>query len=250
MPPEEEYPRTWETAETGYYSNSSATIRFTDYIYWGHRDRLITPSFNLEGMSNASLEFKHAYAKRFDDATDSLIILLSEDCGNTWVRLAAYGDDGNGSFATSPQTDTTKFWKPESPADWCGQGYGSDCKSIDLSSWVGKSNVKIAFESFNFFGNALYIDNVTVSQFTDVSEMQNNDTGLKVFPNPAQDKFTVIWHDSGQAVTLNVFDNLGKKVFDKPLPKGNASMMIDVSEWSKGIYLIKIGKAVKKLVVY
>jgi PKD repeat protein len=254
--PEQEYGRTWEMSETGYYSDHSASIRFTDYIYWGHRDRLITPAFNLEGMSNATLEFKHAYAKRLDDATDSLIVLISDDCGNSWTRLAAYGDDGNGSFATSPQTDTTKFWKPETPADWCGQGYGSDCKSIDISQWTGKSNVRIAFESFNFFGNALYLDNVTIEQYTGVTEQPGgSEEDLLIFPNPAKNFVTFSWAEGKVVSVIEIYTASGK--LWKKLDLSNEHLgkwTANVAGWPKGVYFINlkgdVNKAVNKLIVY
>jgi PKD repeat protein len=251
--------RTWEFAEdVGYNSQHSAFIRFTNYIYWGHRDRLITPAFNLKGISNATLSFKYAYAKRYDDASDSLIIFLSEDCGNTWTRVEAYGDDGYGSFATSPQYDETDNWAPQSLSDWCGQGYGSDCKSISLNNWIGKNDIRIAFESFNFFGNSLYIDNVTVEQYTGVDETVDEDFdkegGMKVFPNPAHNGFTVELSETDNFNVLEVFNSTGKVVFTKKVSKENKSYSINTENWVKGVYLIKAGAdgqyEVKKLVVY
>ncbi len=251
--PEEEYGRSWEMADVGYNSNHSARIRFTDYVYWGHRDRLITPPFNLENMSNAVLEFKHAYAKRFDDATDSLIVLISDDCGTTWTRIAAYGDDGNGSFATSMQTDTTKFWVPKTLDDWCGKGYGSECKIVDLSPWIGKSNVMIAFESFNFFGNALYIDNVTVEQYTGVKNEKRNINGIIIYPNPAKGEVTVNFDEKEGFNIVEVYDVTGKKLYENHIGHKSTGVKINTGKWSRGVYFVKLSSSdrqeVKRLVL-
>ena len=104
-------------------------------------------------MSNASMEFEHAYAKRYSQVSDSLIVLVSENCGTSWTRMLALGDDGDGSFATHPQTGDGLI--PQTSDDWCGSGYGSDCFSLNLNQFAGKANIKIAFETYNANGNQL-----------------------------------------------------------------------------------------------
>ena len=246
--------KTWQiTSAAGSYSNSSAFMDFTDYIYYGERDRLISPPFNLQGMNNAVLEFKHAYATRFDGATDSLIVLLSDDCGTTWSRLAAYGDDGNGNFATHEKYDGQDQWIPSSPGDWCGPGYGSSCNSISLNNWIGESNILIAFESFNSYGNPLYIDNVTISQYTDVNETADPNVGFTIFPNPTKDHLTVALDKNSSFTQVVILNQLGQTVFTKNIDTEN-TIGIDVSSWTMGIYIIKLesgSKSVaKKVIVY
>ncbi len=244
---------TWQMSETaGDYSSFSASIDFTEYIYYGERDRLISPPFNLEGMSNAILEFKHAYATRFDGATDSLIVLLSDDCGTTWTRLAAYGDDGTGSFATHEKYDGNELWVPQTPNDWCGQGYGSSCNSISLNNWIGKSNILIAFESFNSFGNPLYIDNVTVTQYTTVDE-QDACGSFTVFPNPSNNHITIEWRNSGEYQSLTISNQLGQTIINQEV-SGKRSVKLNTGSWPKGVYIVSLADKSKtqtqKVVVY
>jgi len=244
---------TWQISQTaGDYSQFSASIDFTEYIYYGERDRLISPPFNLEGMSNAVLEFKHAYATRFDGATDSLIVLLSDDCGTTWTRLAAYGDDGTGNFATHEKYDGSDLWVPQNPADWCGQGYGSPCNSISLDNWVGKSNVLIAFESFNSFGNPLYIDNVTVTQFVGVDET-SSEKSFKVYPNPAKNHLTIEWDANSLFNNLIIANQLGQTLLKQDVSNKHL-VNLSTSNWPRGVYTIRLENGsetrTQKLVVY
>ena len=74
----------------------AAGIDFSNYTSITERDRLITPTINLEGLSVASLEFQYAYAQRHLNLTDSLIVYVSADCGNNWTRVYANGEDGDG----------------------------------------------------------------------------------------------------------------------------------------------------------
>jgi len=151
---------TWEIATVGGNSpgNKAAMLNFRDYYAVGKRDRLISTPMNLIDYNSVFLSFQHAYAKFHENASDSLIIYISADCGETWERIFANGDDGSGNFATHPLT--TNGFVPTSENDWCGSGYGSECNTIDISNWIGNIGVKIAFESYSFFGNPLYIDNV------------------------------------------------------------------------------------------
>ena len=244
---------TWEVSQTaGDYSQFAASIDFTEYIYYGERDRLVSPPFNLEGMSNAVLEFKHAYATRFASATDSLIVLLSDDCGTTWTRLAAYGDDGTGNFATHEKYDGADLWVPQNPGDWCGQGYGSQCNSISLDNWVGKSNVLIAFESFNSFGNPLYIDNVTVTQFVGI-DASNSKEHFKVFPNPAKNHLTVEWDDNSEFNTLVITNQLGQTMIKDDVSNKHL-LNLTTGDWPKGMYIIRLENKndtrTQKVVIY
>jgi hypothetical protein len=244
---------TWQISQTaGYYSPFSASIDFTEYIYYGERDRLISPPFNLKGISNAVLEFKHAYATRFDGATDSLIVLLSDDCGTTWTRLAAYGDDGTGNFATHEKYDGADLWVPQNPGDWCGQGYGSECNSISLDNWVGKSNVLIAFESFNSFGNPLYIDNVTVTQFVGIDDTKS-EKSFKVYPNPAKNHLTIEWDANSLFNNLIIANQLGQTML-KQVVSNSHLINLNTGDWPKGVYIIRLENKsdtqTRKVVIY
>jgi len=236
----------------GPFSDHAACLGFTDYIYYGERDRLISPPFNLEGMSNAVLEFKHAYALRYDGGSDSLIVLLSEDCGTTWTRLAAYGDDGSGNFATHEKYTENETWIPYSGNDWCGSGYGSDCNSINLDNWTGKSNIKIAFESFNSFGNPLYLDNITISQFVGVEESETVNS-FKVYPNPANNHLTIEWNSGSTFSKLTISNQLGQTVFTDNVSNSN-SINLTTNGWPKGVYLVRLesnsSTKTQKVVVY
>jgi PKD repeat protein len=244
---------TWEVSETGgYYSDRAAFMDFTEYIYYGERDRLISPPFNLEGMSNAVLEFKHAYATRFDGATDSLIVLLSDDCGTTWERMAAYGDDGTGSFATAAKYDGDDLWIPQVNTDWCGLGYGSDCYSINLNNYTGKSNVLVAFESFNSFGNPLYIDDVTISQFVGIEKKPENDS-FTIYPNPATGHLTIEMNRDHAFSGLVISNQLGQTVYMQHNLKDNV-INLSTEGWTKGVYFVRLegntGTKTRKVVVY
>jgi len=199
---------------------------------------LISPSFNLEGINNAILEFEHAYAKRYSQVSDSLIIYISENCGDNWSRLLSLGDDDNGSFATHAQT--TEGLIPQTAEDWCGAGYGSDCYSINLDQFAGKSNIKFAFESYNANGNQLYIDNIKISQFVGIADEPINNEQVQIYPNPSNASLTVNFIGNNSFNELEIINHLGQLMQTHKLEMSRSSIEINTNSSLKaGIYFLK-----------
>ena len=65
---------------------------------------------------------------------------------------------------------------------------------------------------------------------------------LKVWPNPAQDILNIEYrltnHELGSEII--VYDLFGRKVKEIRVPKDKQTMAIDVSNWDKGMYFIKL----------
>ena len=216
--------KTWEFFETGGTTpgNTSVGVNFGDYFELGARDRLISPPFNLSGLDQAVLSFQHAYAKKFAAATDSLIIYISEDCGESWTRVFADGENGSGNFATHEIID--EFW-PETESDWCISGWGASCIEIDLSPWAGMPNIQIAFESYCYWGNPLFIDNVSISQYVGQTETLAADK-IKIYPNPANGKINIQLPADHDYLNMEVINANGRNVLSRKI-KGNLNFSIN-----------------------
>jgi PKD repeat protein len=244
---------TWEIFETGGTTpgNMSAGIDFSNYFKIGQRDRLISPPFNLNGMSNAALEFRHAFSKKHEDYSDSLIIYVSKDCGEDWVRIYADADDGSGNFAT--QEPMEDFW-PQGTDDWCGAGYGASCIVLDLSPWTGESGVRIAFESFSSFGNPMFIDNVTISQFVGTEENELANKEVSVYPNPTNGTFNVVLPEGSVYTELDIVNYLGQSVYSDAVSEKDRQIQITPDAgWTPGIYFLRLSgngiSTTKKLIM-
>jgi hypothetical protein len=245
---------TWEYVETGGTNpgNTSAGIDFYNYFSFNERDRLISPPFNLENISSAYLQFEHAYAKRHADFTDSLLVYVSDDCGANWTKVFFGGEDGSGNFATHEPADG--FW-PMVADDWCMSGWGVSCTSIDLSPWVGKSNVQIAFESWSAFGNPMFIDNIEIGQFVSIDETGNRDEEAIIYPNPANDGFTISLKHPGKFQKVELVNHLGQILLSMDLKLSQKEFRIQKEkDWKPGLYYITLYghdiRLVKKLSFY
>jgi M6 family metalloprotease-like protein len=230
---------TWELYSVGGNgSEVAAGINFRDYFSIMQRDRLISKPFDLSNLSTAYMSFDHAYAQNasYTQVTDSLIILISADCGETWERIAAFGEDGSGIFATHQPTDEI-FW-PVEATDWCGQGWGAPCNTIDLSDWAGISDVRIAFETVSFYGNPLLIDNVVVSQYVSTDE-NLVDNQVFVSPNPVKNWINIQFDSSENTeAMLSLFDLNGRMIYQNTLLDNTS--IARKAEWKSGVYFIEL----------
>ncbi|PJB59680.1 MAG: hypothetical protein CO098_02115, partial [Bacteroidetes bacterium CG_4_9_14_3_um_filter_41_19] len=246
---------TWEVFETEGTTpgNHSVGINFREYFAIGQRDFLISPPFNLANTSTPSLEFQYAYAQYYAEAGDSLIVSVSADCGTTWNRIYANAENGTGNFATHELT--TDDWWPAVASDWCLEGWGASCITLDLSAFAGNDQVRIRFETFSFAGHPIFIDNIAVSSLVGIPGNSLGLSKMRVYPNPSDGNFHVSLPEGHQFDKIQVMNNLGQIVKEIPVPANTETWVVNREiTWQPGIYFLKgIGQAnseTLKLIIY
>lgn len=102
------------------------------------------------------MKFDVAYARYSQDYYDTLAVLVSSDCGQTYqeVYVKGYTD-----LATS--ADTAAFYIPGS------NQWRTD--SVDLTAYLNQSELKIVFQNRGHYGNCLYLDNIVLEPTSIVS---------------------------------------------------------------------------------
>ncbi len=150
---------TWRLATIGGNTpgNTAYCMPFYNTNKDGSRDQLTSPPLSFKESHNTSLSFKHAYTNFFSGETDSLIVLISTNCGTTWTRLLALGENGTNNFKTAP-TSMAQFI-PAHTSEWCN----TNCNTINLSAYDGMNDVRIRFEAYNTYNNNLYLDNINIT---------------------------------------------------------------------------------------
>ncbi|TNF28090.1 MAG: PKD domain-containing protein [Bacteroidetes bacterium] len=156
---------TWDiyTVAGATEGSKAAGINLYAYNAAGQRDGLISPPLDFSGHSNIQLDFQHAHRRYSQDYSDSLIIYVSTDGGNTYpFRVFGQAETGQGTFATNSILQADFY--PTNGIDWCfGGDLGSSCFTVDLSAFDGESNVRLRFETYNDYGNNIFIDNIQIS---------------------------------------------------------------------------------------
>ena len=86
-----------------------------------------------------------------------------------------------------------------------------------------------------------YVDTITVCYSSALPINENRKTNsLTLFPNPTTGKFSL----QGVIGEIRLYDLFGRLVLSTNVPE------IDMSGFTKGIYLVRTGKAVRKLVIH
>lgn len=100
------------------------------------------------------------------------------------------------------------------------------------------------YTGFNFCGNlTVYCDYQglpdTRSTKAPITEMEDSDAALHLFPNPSTGIFTLALANATEG-TVDVFDVTGKKVRSLRLNPNTTTYQIDLAGYAKGIYTINI----------
>ncbi|MCD4727304.1 MAG: T9SS type A sorting domain-containing protein, partial [Pirellulales bacterium] len=97
------------------------------------------------------------------------------------------------------------------------------------------------FESFNKYGNNLYIDNIFISNSVGISNPENNDIFVKISPNPSNGIFNIEISKIDEAVNMNILNIQGQVVKSKIIQSqsNNSIIQLDLSAYPKGIYLVE-----------
>jgi hypothetical protein len=99
----------------------------------------------------------------------------------------------------------------------------SRCSVTDASSWVAIGSLGCNTNVYSYLAT-LSNDSFTI----------NNDSNIKIFPNPSSNFFKIVTNAKIDKIT--VFDTLGKEIF----LQAQNNNEVNIEKLSKGIYLIEI----------
>lgn len=221
---------------TGAAATGSASVEIRNYLtnVDGNVDELITPSYDLSGITNPMFKFKLAYKRRQSSDNDKLLVYWSTNCGRSWtLRLPLTGM----SLITSPG-DVSTYWIPNAN-DW-------DEKSINLSSIANESNVRFKFVFESGGGNNLYIDDINIDGISSTNDLYDNIGSFNVYPNPTKDNAVISFNLTKNVdnLTIVVKDLLGKDVSSvinsQSFAAGKYTLSVDeTNQLSSGVYFIQ-----------
>ena len=210
---------------------STGTMKYDCYNYSsGSTGELSIEPVNLSSLIDPSLSFDVAY-RGYTAATpenDKLEVFVSTNCGTSWTSV--YNKQGATLSTGAPQTAS---FAPASAADWRNE-------TVSLSAFAGQSQVFIKYVGTSDFGNNLYIDNINVSNATNVSE--NELTSLSVYPNPASTEVNVSFEAKNADYSVKLVDLQGRVIANQNLSNLNGTQVISIptSTVAKGSYIVSI----------
>jgi photosystem II stability/assembly factor-like uncharacterized protein len=212
------------SSNAGGYGNSSKSAIFDNYNNdsQGNSDDL-TMNLNPSTLaSNSYLKFDVAYARWGAGYSDTLEILASTDCGQTYQNLYLKGGT---DLATSP--DFQEYFTPSS-SQW-------RTDSVDLSNFSNQTNLQIAFRNIGRYGNVLYLDNINLGNTATITEIKN--ISPVIYPNPIRVGEEIKIELSGD-YSIRLIDVKGT-IIKTELGSNNSSLKV-TNEISQGNYIIQI----------
>jgi len=218
----------WKLAtNAGAGSTRSARCNMFD-MEKGQVASLVTPKLDLSTATGPTvLTFDHAYSTRNFFSFDSLRILITSNCGETWETIF---HDGKNGLATAPSHPTS--WLPEDD-EW-------RANQIDISAYNGSPEVLVNFMAESGFGNHLFIDNVGVTSTVGTKELMLSNFNL--VPNPTRDYAEVRFGlETAQNIHLFVYSAEGALVQSQllgDLATGEHRVVMNANKLASGSYRV------------
>lgn len=212
------------------------TIRLFDNRY--QYDDIHTPLLDLSSLPKPHLTFDMCYNyhkfKVDNDSlsfADTLEILISTDCGNTFTSLFRRGGADLATFdepILNPAGVAQGFPSPTAN-DW-------DKVFINLDNYATSTNAILNFRYQSDLGGAVIIDNVSVGN-NPVGVKKNIESRVSLYPNPANNSVSI---NANDIIAVNIFDVSGKEYTLKMQQHTNAGCTLLTDGLSTGIYYLQV----------
>jgi PKD repeat protein len=222
------------TSTAGYTGTKSMKLNnITSSV--GSTDEFITPSMDLTQFVSPRLYYRVAYASLTGtgNSPNSLQILSSVDCGQTWGARRTYSESTLSTVAAQNSAFT-----PTTQSQWRQD-------NINLSLFAGYSNIQFKFKFESGEGNNIYIDDINIDHTTALTEIESLKSNFRIFPNPAYNDAVVYFSTEAiSKVSVKVIDVLGKEVYSKnmgDLNAGNHNLILNKDILNAaGVYFVQL----------
>jgi PKD repeat protein len=140
-------------------------------------------------------------------------------------------------------SDLTVYFTNTSTVGANSWDFGNGSTSSSNSPWhtfSGSGTYNVCLTLNTSCGSSVYCDNITVIDPSTNGTDENFQESFKVFPNPSKGVFKIDYEPmSNSNIQLNIFDLTGRFVFKKDF-ENQREIFIDLSNKSKGTYLLKL----------
>ncbi|HET9747023.1 MAG TPA: choice-of-anchor J domain-containing protein [Chitinophagaceae bacterium] len=232
---------TW-TRNASVGNRSAGSAYFNDYVNTNvdRIDDLAMPNYSYSGIDSIFLSFNLAHLTRTLPGTtgsrlDTLTILLSKDCGNTFtIVYKKWGEDlqtvNDPNFQTSmlPFVPKANEWRRD---------------SVNLGKWLSSTEplLQVVYRFSGNIENNFYLDDINLRTQTLPQKLKNQ--GYLVLPNPFRSAFGV-WHYQAPTTLryINVYNSVGQLVYSKQFPAGGEKyVQINLGGRAAGVYTVNLG---------
>ena len=83
----------------------------------------------------------------------------------------------------------------------------------------------------------------------EIKEMNTQRGQFQIFPNPATTHTTITYQTAEKALTLQIYNMLGQKVYEEKLAKGSSQTTINITGFKPGLYKVVVGESSGMLLI-
>lgn len=216
----------WSIAETGAFGESDFSAIFDNFNYDAlgeSSDLRIKTSVEAGNASMLTLDI--AYAEYGYPYSDTLEILISTDCGDTFTSLYYKGGQ---DLATHPNSDQ-HFIPGET--DW-------RTDSLFLPEFAEKTDIILALRNHGHWGNNIYVDNISIDG-NSVGINTINENNFNFYPNPVRAGESIHFVNQNEPLVLTLLDPTGQKIMTSKI-EGSAGSFCIPGNLIPGKYLINL----------
>lgn len=215
--------------------SGAASVKFDNYHYqlFGKRAMLVTPQITLPlAADSVKITFWRAAAQYSSVNSDTLEVLFSPDCGQTYISVYKKG----GSDLKTRSNPTVAEYIPAAN-EWVAD-------TVDISSLVkGRyDNIIVQFRNTNGYGNNVYIDDINV--YTRILPERLKEQGYLVAPNPTAGLLTIQHYPSAPGLRgVAIYSSTGQLVWKKSYTGGAVApgdIPVNFSYVASGIYIVQL----------
>ena len=220
-----------KSPQTGSFGQSSSSALFANFDIdsQGSFDDLQF-IFSTANAIESYLTFDVAYTAYASNYSDTLEVLISSDCGQSFQSLYKKGgaDLSTAPFDPNYFVPTANQWRTD---------------TISLQNYLQNNKLMIAFRNWGYWGNNLYIDQVNITGQVNSNPTVSSNQTCSIYPNPIC---------SGQSITLEIpglnqsekakvtiVNSQGKEIFSFKSGR-QESVLLPLENWDSGLYLVNI----------
>jgi photosystem II stability/assembly factor-like uncharacterized protein len=169
--------------------------------------------------------------------------------GTTWTRLTGTTLDRVTSCTFNPNNPDEIYLTTETQGLWMSSNINSASPTFtNVASYPFRQPERVFFNPFNTsemwvtsFGNGMKVGTLTATGVMEFSDQQ-----ISLYPNPANNSFTV---NGNEGEWFSMFNAMGELIFSREMTNGEN--VIDASSFADGIYFVRIGnRKQEKIVVH
>jgi PKD repeat protein len=214
----------------------------------GTQDMAVTPSFNLDNTTGASINFSYIFATNsagiFESEGLKLRLYYLTACSDTWVLFENLDENDlvcSGFVGEAFYPESTDSWQDVSV-------------NVPLSAYSTNTRFKIEFTAFDYINN-FFIDDFNIGGVLSDGTNSKGIKNVSVYPNPSiEDQAITLSFNSdlSELVDLQLFNLVGDLVYSSSVNslQGANYVQLDLSNnLSNGVYNLLI-KSENSIVSY